>query len=40
MVENIDSNFNKANALEISKNEFFDMMRQVTQEKFIAIKEV
>jgi hypothetical protein len=40
LVENLDSNYSKALSLELTKNQFFDLMRQVTQEKFIAIKEV
>ena len=40
LVENLDSNYSKALNLELTKNQFFDIMRQVTQEKFIAIKEV
>ena len=40
LVENLDINYSKALNLELTKNQFFDIMRQVTQEKFIAIKEV
>ncbi len=40
LVENLDSNYSKALNLDLTKNQFFDIMRQVTQEKFIAIKEV
>lgn len=40
LVENLDVNYSKALNLELTKNQFFDIMRQVTQEKFIAIKEV
>lgn len=40
MVDNLELNFKNANNLELTKNQFFDMMRQVTKEKFQAIKEV
>ncbi len=40
LVENLDINYSKALNLELTKNQFFDIMRQVTQQKFIAIKEV
>ena len=40
LVDNLDINYCKALNLELTKNQFFDLMRQVTQEKFVAIKEV
>jgi hypothetical protein len=40
MVDTLDQNYLKAGNLELTKIQFFDMLRQVTQQKFIAIKEV
>lgn len=40
MVDTLDQNYLKAANLELTKIQFFDMLQQVTQQKFIAIKEV